>query len=153
MEARAGISQFKVRLFTAFAAAFLFCPSIAGIHYARQSDVDPFSYLTYFMLYSAVITPIYVFIGLPCSVLIDMIIGDKVRLSRLPKYIFDVTLYAVIGALLWIIPVCLEHLIAGRAFGEVNIPPFYIIAFSVASLLYYHLVLLFNWLMDRQRNS
>lgn len=132
------------KILIALVSSVIFCLSLVFLNYTPEIDREPnvhyLSFISLVMIYLIYATPVYLLLGVPCSLLID-IIRRKIKISNsLFKYFFEVVAYLFSGILAIFLTLIvlsggkiLLDIIGARELFQLG---------AIASLLYYHIYIM-----------
>ncbi|OUQ86500.1 hypothetical protein B5G50_21445 [Brevibacillus brevis] len=139
------------KILIALVSSVIFCLSLAFLNYTPEIDREPnvqyFSFVSLVMIYLIYATPVYLLLGVPSSLVID-IIKRKIKISNsLFKYVFEVVVYLISGILATFI--FLLVLSGGKILLDLTNTRGFFQLGAMASLLYYHIYII-SYLVKRQ---
>ncbi|MDN9012159.1 hypothetical protein [Brevibacillus laterosporus] len=129
------------RIFVGVVTAILFCLVLAVSEYtpmtARQPNIYYFPFITLMIIYLIYSIPIFLFIGIPCTILIDFITNRMEISTKSKLYFLNLGLYSLAGiSIAWVF----FGLTKGDILQKIFNYKAYII-YIVGSLLFYHISL------------
>ncbi|TKI56350.1 hypothetical protein E8L90_13250 [Brevibacillus antibioticus] len=132
------------KILIALVSSVIFCLSLAFLNYTPENDREPnvhyFSFASLVMIYLLYATPVYLLLGVPISLVID-IVKRKIRISNsIFKYVFEVVVYLISGILA--IFLTLIVLSGGKILLDITDARRLFQLGAIASLLYYHIYIM-----------
>ncbi|TQK74522.1 hypothetical protein FB479_101118 [Brevibacillus sp. AG162] len=139
------------KILIALVSSAILCLSLAFLNYTPEIDREPnvhyLSFISLVMIYLIYATPVYILLGVPCSLLID-IIRRKIKISNsLFKYFFEVVAYLISGILAIFLTLIL--LSGGKILLDITDARGLFQLGAIASLLYYHIYIM-SYLVKRK---
>jgi len=143
------------KIMVAILSSILFCLALAWFSYSPAREGEPgvyhWSYLSLFMLYMIYAAPVYLLGGVPCSLLIDRLIKKLGEANQVIDYFRCLSAYLLAGLLttyLFLVILSDGDLFVWKAGNN----GFYGLG-MIASVLYYHVLIVANLVKPNQQQS
>ncbi|MDN9010188.1 hypothetical protein [Brevibacillus laterosporus] len=129
------------RIFTGVVTAMLFCLVLAVSEYtpmiAREPNTYYFPFMTLVIIYIVYSVPIFLLIGIPCTILIDLITNRMGISNKSKLYLVQLGLYSSAGI---VIALVFFGLTKGEILQKIWNYQAYVV-YIVGSLIFYHVSL------------